>query len=236
MAWPGSATTTRSWSSRPLERAGPDPEGARLRTETDPAQCGTKSCAHDRYVVPARGSVTVRMRLTPDVLDRPLRDVEAVLRQCRAEAGDFCATIHPPAGSDDERLVQRQTFGGLLKTKQIYLFDVSQWLEGEAVHRPLPESRRFVRNNQRWHLNTRSHPRSRVLPAQSREGLGAAPDQLDRARGVTHQRMGSARRWFSNQWMDHIPMLYSGRLPRRPSILTSIPARVAMTPCTRPTR
>ncbi len=42
----------------------------------------------------------------------------------------------------------------MLWTKQIYLFDVNQWLEGDAVHRPLPESRRFVRNNQWRHLNS----------------------------------------------------------------------------------
>ena len=121
---------------------------------TNPAQLGTKSCAHFRYVVPPRGSVTLRMRLTPEVLDAPLRDVDAVLRQRMAEADEFYATIQPPAASDDERLVQRQAFAGLLWTKQIYLFDVNQWLEGDAVHRPLPEARRFVRNDQWRHLNS----------------------------------------------------------------------------------
>ena len=94
------------------------------------------------------------MRLTPDVLDTPLRDVDGVLRQCRAKADDFYAAIHPPAASDDVRLVQRQAFAGWLWTNRIYLFDVSQWLEGDAVHRPLPKSRRFVRNNQWRHLNS----------------------------------------------------------------------------------
>ena len=121
---------------------------------TNPARFGTKSCLHYRYLVPPRGSVTLRMRLTPEALDAPLRDVDAVLRQRRAEADEFYAAIHPPAASDDERLVQRQAFAGLLWTKQIYLFDVNQWLEGDAVHRPPPESRRFVRNSQWRHLNS----------------------------------------------------------------------------------
>jgi len=121
---------------------------------TNPGQFGTKSCAHSRYVVPAHGSVTLRMRLTPEVLDAPLRDVDAVLRQRQVEADEFYATIHPPAASDDERLVQRQAFAGLLWSKQIYLFDVNQWLEGDAVHRPLPQSRRVVRNSQWRHLNS----------------------------------------------------------------------------------
>jgi hypothetical protein len=121
---------------------------------TNPARFGTKSCAHNRYVLPAGGSITLRMRLTPELLEAPLREVDAVLRQRLAEADDFYATVHPPAASDDERLVQRQAFAGLLWTKQIYLFDVNEWLEGDAVHRPLPESRRFVRNSRWRHLNS----------------------------------------------------------------------------------
>ena len=121
---------------------------------TSPARAGTKSCAHYRYLVPGGGSVTLRMRLTPEVLKAPLREVDAVLRERQAEADAFYRTIHPPAASEDERLVQRQAFAGLLWTKQIYLFDVSQWLDGDAVHRPLPESRRHVRNARWEHLNS----------------------------------------------------------------------------------
>jgi hypothetical protein len=121
---------------------------------TNPARFGTKSCVHYRYSVPSGGSVTLRLRLTPEVLSDPFHDVDAVLRQRHAEADAFYATIHPPGASADERLVQRQAFAGLLWTKQIYLFDVSQWLDGDAVHQPLPDSRRFRRNSQWRHLNS----------------------------------------------------------------------------------
>ena len=160
---------------------------------TNPAQLGTKSCVHYRYVVPARGSVTLRMRLTPEVLDAPLRDVDEVLRQRRAEADEFYATIHPPAASDDERLVQRQAFAGLLWTKQIYLFDVNQWLEGDAVHRPLPESRRFVRNSQWRHLNS-----MRILSMPDKwefpwfAGLGSGLSRLAAGPGRSRVCQGAA--------------------------------------------
>jgi hypothetical protein len=121
---------------------------------TNPAKMGTKSCVHYRYLVPGNDSVTLRMRLTPEVLDAPLRDADAVLHQRLTEADAFYAMIHPAAASDDERLVQRQAFAGLLWSKQIYLFDVNQWLDGDAVHRPLPASRRFIRNSQWRHLNS----------------------------------------------------------------------------------
>ncbi|MDQ3699560.1 MAG: glucosidase, partial [Chloroflexota bacterium] len=96
----------------------------------------------------------LRLRLTPEILEAPLRDVDAVLDQKQAEADQFYAAIQPAAASDDERLVQRQAFAGLLWTKQIYLFDVNQWLDGDAVHQPLPASRRFIRNTHWRHLNS----------------------------------------------------------------------------------
>ncbi len=49
----------------------------------------------------------------------------------RAEADEFYEAIHPPKATDDERLVQRQAFAGMLWTKQIYLFDVNVWLDGD---------------------------------------------------------------------------------------------------------
>jgi hypothetical protein len=120
----------------------------------NPEQRGTKSCLHYRYVVPAHGSITLHLRLTPDVLDAPLLEVDDVIAQRRAEADAFYETIYPPRASEDERLVQRQAFAGLLWTKQIYLFDVNQWLEGDAVHRPGSDFRRSIRNYQWRHLNS----------------------------------------------------------------------------------
>jgi hypothetical protein len=120
----------------------------------NPEEIGTKAAAHYRYLVPAGGAVTLRMRLTPDRLEAPLRDVEGVLALRRAEADEFYAFIHPPAASAEERLVQRQAFAGLLWSKQIYLFDVNQWLEGDNPRSPPPASRLQLRNVHWRHLNS----------------------------------------------------------------------------------
>jgi hypothetical protein len=48
---------------------------------------------------------------------------------------------HPPKASKDEKLVQRQALAGMLWTKQIYLFDVTQWLQGDNPNMPPPASR-----------------------------------------------------------------------------------------------
>ena len=58
-----------------------------------------------------------------------------------------------PAHSADERLIQRQAWAGLLWSKQCYLFDVDQWLQGDTGH-PSPASRRTVRNEHWRHLNS----------------------------------------------------------------------------------
>ncbi|HXB54111.1 MAG TPA: glucosidase [Vicinamibacteria bacterium] len=120
----------------------------------NPEEIGTKGAAHYRYLVPAGGSVTLRMRLTPDRLETPLGDVEGVLAKRREEADEFYAFIHPPGASDEERLVQRQAFAGLLWSKQIYLFDVNQWLEGDNPRSPPPASRLQLRNVHWRHLNS----------------------------------------------------------------------------------
>ena len=121
---------------------------------TNPENRGTKSCFHYQRTVPAGQSVTVRLRLTPEELDAPLADVDYIIELRRAEADDFYETVHPPRASEDERRVQRQALAGLLWTKQIYIFDVDQWLEGDDPNNPPPQSRKYVRNQHWRHLNS----------------------------------------------------------------------------------
>ena len=115
---------------------------------------GTKACLHYGYMVPAGGSVVVRLRLSPEQLRTPLRDVDEIIARRRAEADEFYTAIHPPKATEDEKLVQRQAFAGLLWTKQVYLFDVNAWLEGDDPNAPPPESRIGIRNRHWRHLNS----------------------------------------------------------------------------------
>jgi hypothetical protein len=121
---------------------------------TNPDEVGTKACAHFRRVVPAGGSVVLRMRLTPKAMAKPLAGVDEVVAARRAEADEFYGAIQPATATDDERLVQRQAFAGMLWSKQIYLFDVNQWLEGDHPAYPPPPSRLAIRNTHWRHLNS----------------------------------------------------------------------------------
>ncbi|MDQ3335368.1 MAG: glucosidase [Myxococcota bacterium] len=113
---------------------------------------GTKAALHYRSVIPAGGSVTVRLRLT----DQPVRDalasVDAIIDERKAEADVFYEDIAPKTASADEKLVQRRALAGLLWTKQSYLFDVARWLDGDNPDSPPPTSRK---RNAHWrHLNS----------------------------------------------------------------------------------
>ncbi|HEX3704254.1 MAG TPA: hypothetical protein VHU82_13055 [Vicinamibacterales bacterium] len=120
----------------------------------NPVPEGTKACLHYRATVPAGGSIVWRLRLTPEVLGAPLDDVDAIVKARQAEADAFYATIHPPKATTDERLVQRQALAGLLWSKQVYVFDVQQWLEGDDPAHPPPEGHKTIRNVHWRHLNS----------------------------------------------------------------------------------
>ena len=121
----------------------------------NPEQVGTKACLHYANLqVPAGGSVVVRLRLTDTPLQRPLDDVDRIVATRHAEADEFYAALQPPKATEDEKCVQRQALAGMLWSKQLYLFDVPAWLDGDNPHLPPPESRRHIRNSRWQHLNS----------------------------------------------------------------------------------
>jgi hypothetical protein len=121
---------------------------------TNPDGVGTKACVHYRALVPAGGSRTWRMRLTPESPRNPLGEVDRIVAERRAETDEFYAAIHPPKATEDEMRVQRQALAGMLWTKQIYLFDVALWLDGDNASVPPPASRKRIRNVHWRHLNS----------------------------------------------------------------------------------
>ena len=120
----------------------------------NPAGTGTKSSIHYTYQVPANDSVALNLRLTPKQERDPLSDVNRIVDQRKAEADEFYETVHPPRATADEKSVQRQALSGMLWSKQIYLWDVNLWLEGDDPKAPPPESRKHMRNIHWRHLNS----------------------------------------------------------------------------------
>jgi hypothetical protein len=120
----------------------------------NPAQTGTKSCIQYRRTIPPGKSMVLRLRLTPQLLPFPLSGVDEFVQQRKAEADEFYATVHPPAATAEEKTIQRQALAGMLWSKQIYLWDVNRWLEGDNPNFPPPQSRKQMRNIHWRHLNS----------------------------------------------------------------------------------
>ncbi len=118
----------------------------------NPRQLGTKACIRYRCQVAGKSSIVFRLRLTDKEMANPLRDVDIIVKKRKAEADEFYETIYPPKATEEEKLIQRRAFAGMLWGKQIYLFDVNRWLEGDSV--PPPESHKKIRNVHWRHLNS----------------------------------------------------------------------------------
>ena len=123
-------------------------------TAVRPDDCGTKAALHYQHVVPAGGSVTLRLRFTDKATPGALTIVDTIITARKAEADAFYAGLAPGEATADERLVQRRALAGLLWSKQSYLFDVARWLDGDDPAQPPPPSRRTIRNSHWRHLNS----------------------------------------------------------------------------------
>ncbi len=129
---------------------------------TNPDQAGSKAASRHRFELAPGATATLRLRLRlgpadpldPSALD-PFAGFEAVFDQRIAEADAFYAGFGGQGLSDDERLVQRQAFAGLIWCKQFYHYDVDEWLDGDPASPPPPDARRVGRNADWRELNTR---------------------------------------------------------------------------------
>lgn len=121
---------------------------------TNPGEIGTKGCLHYQFenIAPQESKI-LYFRFTNQKISNPLEGVEAVIQKRKKEADEFYNSIHPKLASDEEKMIQRQAFAGMIWNKQFYHFDVSQWFKGDPLKAP-PESRKNIRNVHWDHLNS----------------------------------------------------------------------------------
>ena len=124
------------------------------RAAVNPALAGTKAAAHYRLTLGAGETVTVRLRLCDsDFKDKnAFADFEKTVALRLREASDFYATVIPQDLSADAQNVMRQSFAGMLWTKQFYHYIVKDWLDGDPGHPPPPPERKKGRNHAWPHL------------------------------------------------------------------------------------
>jgi hypothetical protein len=120
----------------------------------NPEHIGTKAGLHYRLEIEPGESQSITLYLGRDSSGAPLQRSENVLYERLQEANEFYETVHPSRASADERLIQRQALAGLLWNKQMYLFDVEKWFEGDDPSFPPPQQRTKIRNVHWKHLNS----------------------------------------------------------------------------------
>ena len=117
-----------------------------------PESQGTKCAVPLLLRLEPGGQRQVRLRFRPQERDAdPFARFDAVFQQRRAEADAFYDALQAGIADPDVRLVQRQAFAGMLWSKQLYLFDVRRWLEGDPAQPPPPDTR--TRDRDWRHLN-----------------------------------------------------------------------------------
>jgi hypothetical protein len=121
-------------------------------TAVNPAQVGTKAAAVYRLHVQPSETQTIELRLSHTPQPSPFADFDKVMSKRVQEAYEFYAAIQSPQLSDDEKRVQRQALAGMLWSKQLFYYDLEQWLNGDPIGTP-PEQRKHGRNSEWLHLN-----------------------------------------------------------------------------------
>ncbi|MFI5343358.1 MAG: hypothetical protein ACHQUC_03960 [Chlamydiales bacterium] len=115
----------------------------------NPDQEGTKCAAHYQQIIPSQQSWTIRLRLSDQSMTDPFKNFEETIAQRKSEADLFYESNQNSQLNLDEKLIQRQAYAGLLWSKQIYYYDMEQWVKGDPI---LPVHRSSARNKDWIHL------------------------------------------------------------------------------------
>jgi len=115
---------------------------------------GTKAAAlYQRTVAPGE-SVSIRLRLMKaedekNIHESPFASFDNIFNERQAEADEFYADIQPASLTEDELMIQRQAFAGMLWSKQFYHYNIDEWLDGDPGQ-PAPPVERIQGRNRAW--------------------------------------------------------------------------------------
>jgi mannosylglycerate hydrolase MGH1-like protein/glycosyl hydrolase family 63 len=117
----------------------------------NPANTGTKCAFWYRLTIEPGASAEIRLRLRPGgASEDPFgENFDGITARRKAEADEFYHALTPEKATQDEALVMRQAFAGMLWSKQFYHYDVGRWLDGDPTQPPPPPDRAQQRNA-RW--------------------------------------------------------------------------------------
>ncbi|TXF79371.1 MGH1-like glycoside hydrolase domain-containing protein [Chryseobacterium sp.] len=114
---------------------------------------GTKASFYIDENIAANSTQIFEFRLSDKDLNNPFEDFDKIFDLRKKEADGFYEEIQKGIKTEDEKLVQRQAFAGMLWNKQFYHYNVEKWLKGDSGEIRPPKSREKIRNSEWKHLN-----------------------------------------------------------------------------------
>lgn len=119
----------------------------------NPKDFGTKASFFIDENFKPKETKTFELRLSDQDLKQPFQNFEEIFVSRQKEANEFYEDIQCGIKTEDEKLVQRQAFAGMLWNKMFYHYNVERWLKGDPSQVPPPKSREHIRNSEWKHLN-----------------------------------------------------------------------------------
>ena len=119
----------------------------------NPEKRGTKSAAYYQLTLQPGETKTIRMRLSDHIVQKPFYQFDRNFSARKVDADEFYETFQSSTISADRQNIQRQAYAGMLWNKQLYYYDIEQWLKGDPSF-PIDSPNRKKGRNHEWiHLN-----------------------------------------------------------------------------------
>lgn len=120
----------------------------------NPERKGTKASFVIEELIQAKETQIFEFRLCDQDLDQPFKNFDEIFNNRKKEADEFYKELQQGIKSEDEKLVQRQAFAGMLWSKQFYHYNIEKWLEGDPAEITPPKSRKHIRNAEWENFNS----------------------------------------------------------------------------------
>ena len=121
----------------------------------NPNHIGSKAAGHYKKIVPAGGSVSVRLRFSNQAhIANPFADFDDIFKLRKEEADDFYGDLQQNVTDPELRSIQRQAYAGMLWNKQFFYYNVNEWLKGDPKMPFEFKGRAYPRNLTWKHMYT----------------------------------------------------------------------------------
>ncbi|MBO9703728.1 MAG: glucosidase [Sporocytophaga sp.] len=114
---------------------------------------GTKASAFYELDFAPGETKVIKLRLADKSHQGAFEEFDDIFSLRLNEADAFYNDLQKNVTDPELKMIQRQSYAGMLWSKQFYYFNVNQWLEGDPGQPTPPEERKHKRNSQWRHLS-----------------------------------------------------------------------------------